>query len=83
MAKKSPKANSTPNRPALILQTSYFHDSEQPEALRLGQDQYDQLTRPVDDPLAFRAGIPVLSGVRWDRVDLGRGGDRRGDSGAG
>ena len=24
----------------------------------------------MNDPLAFGAGIPVLSAVRWDRVDL-------------
>ena len=63
-------ANSKINHPALILQTVYFHDGEQPEALRLGQDLYEQLTRPVNDPLAFGAGIPVLCAVRWDRVDL-------------
>ena len=58
------------DRPSLILQTVYFHDSEQPEALRLGQDLYEQLTRPVNEPLAFGAGIPVLSAVAWDHVDL-------------
>ena len=58
------------DRPALILQTVYFHDSEQPEAFRLGQDLYEQLTRPLNDPLAFGAGIPVLSAVASDRVDL-------------
>ena len=58
------------NRPSLILQTVYIHDSDKPEAFRLGQDLYDQLTRPVNEPLAIGAGIPVLSAVAWDRVDL-------------
>jgi len=58
------------DRPSLILQTVWFHDSEQPEASRLGQDLYEQLTRPANEPLAFGAGIPVLSAVAWERVDL-------------
>lgn len=62
--------NSEIDRSALILQTVYFHDSEKEEAWRLGQDLYEQLTRPMNDPLAFGAGIPVRSAVRCDRVDL-------------
>jgi CHAT domain-containing protein len=62
--------NSEIDRSALILQTVYFHDSEKEEARRLGQDLYEQLTRPLNDPLAFGAGIPVRSAVRCDRVDL-------------
>jgi CHAT domain-containing protein len=64
-------ANAVIDRPALVLQTVYFHDSERPDAMRLGQDLYEQLTRPANDPLAFGAGIPVLSAVAGDRVDLG------------
>jgi len=40
-------------RSALVLQTVYFHDNEQSEARRLGEDLYEQLTRPASDPLAF------------------------------
>ena len=70
MAKIISKAKSVVDRPALILQTVYFHDDDKLEAFRLGLDLYEQLTRPVNDPLAFGAGIPVLSAVCWNRVDL-------------
>ena len=68
MAKPISKTQADADRPVLVLQTVYFHDSEQPEAFRLGQDLYEQLTRPVAEPLAFGAGIPVLSAVAADRV---------------
>ena len=58
------------HRPTLSLQTVCFGESDQGEALRLGVDLYELVTRPVADPLAFGAGIPVLSAVAADRVDL-------------
>ena len=61
MAKTDSQANLKMDRPTLILLTVYFHDSEKQEALRLGQDLYGLLTRPVSDPLAFGAGVPVFS----------------------
>ena len=57
-------------RPSLSVQTIYFHDSDREHARRLGSDLYDQLTRPADDPLAYGAGIPVLSGVSAENVEL-------------
>lgn len=70
MAHNDSKTSAKVDRPVLILQTVYFHDSEHPEAFRLGQDLYEQVTRPLDEPLAFGAGIPVLSAVAWDRVNV-------------
>ncbi len=70
MAGSDSKEKSEKNRPALILLTVYFHNDEREEAFQLGQDLYEQLTRPVSDPLAFGAGIPVWSAVAADRVDL-------------
>ena len=58
------------NKPVLSLQTVYFHESDCADAQRLGGDLYERLTRPNNDPLAHGAGIPVLCGVRSDRVDL-------------
>ncbi len=58
------------DRPSLIVQTVFFDESERVDACRLGLDLYELLTRPVNEPLAFGAGIPVLSAVAWDRVDL-------------
>ncbi|MFT5528101.1 MAG: hypothetical protein ACI9HK_006089, partial [Pirellulaceae bacterium] len=57
-------------RPALSLQTVYFHDGDREEACRLGADLYQHLTRPVDDPLDYGANIPVKVGVSAERVDL-------------
>lgn len=57
-------------RPALCIQTVYFDESDRNEARRLGADLYEHLTRPADDPLAYGAGIPVLSAVRTDVVAL-------------
>ena len=57
-------------RPALSLQTIYFHDSDRAEARRLGTDLYNHLTRPVDDPLGYGANIPVRVGAAADKVDL-------------
>jgi len=56
-------------RPVLLLQTVYFHESDQKEAQRLGNDLYDKLTRPIDDPLAHGPGIPVLAGVKAEAVE--------------
>ena len=58
------------NRPALSLQTVYFHKLDRDEAVRLGGDLYERLTRPTSDPLAYGPSIPVLVGVRSDRVNL-------------
>ncbi len=58
------------NRPVLTLQTVYFDESDRAEAVRLGEDLYERLTRPAADPLAHGAGIPVRIGVNADLVDL-------------
>jgi len=58
------------SKPALCLQTVYFHESDQEAARRLGEDLYQHLTRPANDPLSFGAGIPVAVGVAADQVDL-------------
>ena len=57
-------------RPTLVLQTIYFDENDRLDALRLGRDLYHELTRPVNDPLAYGAGIPVWSAVAADRVNL-------------
>jgi hypothetical protein len=57
-------------RPALRIQTVFFDDSDRNEARRLGADLYEHLTRPTEDLLAYGAGIPVLSAVSADVVEL-------------
>ncbi len=56
--------------PTLIIHTVYFDDSDRDDAYRLGIDLYGTLTRPVNDRLAFGAGIPVFCAVRPEAVDL-------------
>ncbi|MBI3270139.1 MAG: CHAT domain-containing protein [Planctomycetes bacterium] len=46
--------------PPLQLQTVCFTKEEHEEARKLGTMLYERLTRPLGDPLAFGAGIPVL-----------------------
>ncbi|MFM7845277.1 MAG: hypothetical protein ACKPEY_13725, partial [Planctomycetota bacterium] len=48
--------------------TTYFHESDHEEAEKLGGQLFELLTRPVDSPLSFGAGIPVLSAMRVDRL---------------
>ena len=57
-------------RPALILYTTYFHEDERAQAYRLGLDLYEELTRPIDDPIAFGSSIPVFCAVDPDKVSL-------------
>ena len=56
--------------PTLGIHTVYFDDSDRTDAERLGIDLYETLTRPVNDPLAFGAGIPVFCAVKPESVDL-------------
>jgi hypothetical protein len=58
------------SRPALILYTVYLHEDERELAYQLGLDLYAELTRPLDDPLAFGASIPVFCGVDAGNVSL-------------
>ena len=58
------------SKQALCLQTIFFHESDRAEARRLGKDLFNQLTRPLEDPLAYGAGIPVAIAVSADAVDL-------------
>ena len=55
--------------PTLSIQTVYLRDAERNAAVKLGNLLYAHLTRPADDPLAFGAGIPVLSGVAAEHVN--------------
>lgn len=64
------------NRPVLTLQTVYFEESDQEEAVRLGLDLYERLTRPAADPLAYGPGIPVRIGVKADSVEFGDASER-------
>jgi CHAT domain-containing protein len=57
------------SRPTLILYTVHFHKSEWEQANRLGLDLYDNLTRPISNPLAFGASIPIFCAVEPDKVD--------------
>ncbi len=63
-------ANDAPARPVLVVLTVAFHPGERAAASSLGLDLYDNLTRPVQDPLAFGASIPILSAVDPDHVNL-------------
>ena len=58
------------SRPTLCVQTTFLHESDRAEAANLGSDLYNLLTRPVDDTLAFGAGIPVLSAVQPSKIEL-------------
>src|SRR4051812_37978720 len=57
-------------RPVLTFQTIYFHESDRPDAIRLGSDLYDRVTRPKGDLLNPGPGMPVLVGVNSDHVKL-------------
>jgi CHAT domain-containing protein len=55
-------------KPTLIVHTTYFSakgpgslepDPERADAVRLGDDLYELLTRPKSDPLAWGAGMPI------------------------
>lgn len=62
--------NSEPiDPPALALQTVYFREDDREGADELGKELYNRLTRPLGDPLAHGAGIPVWVGVPADKVD--------------
>jgi hypothetical protein len=54
----------------LVVQTTYFHDSDRDDAVALGRELYNLLTRPLGDPLAYGAGIPVVVAVSQQNVDL-------------
>ncbi|QDT35963.1 CHAT domain-containing protein [Stratiformator vulcanicus] len=58
------------SRPTLLVQTVAFHDNDAEDARKVGLALYNELTRPLDDPLAFGGGIPVLCNVHPDRVDF-------------
>ena len=58
------------SRPTLCVQTTFLHESDRAEAANLGSDLYNLLTRPVDDTLAFGAGIPVLSAVQPSKIEF-------------
>ncbi len=71
-----------PLRPQLIVHTVWFpldpsvegtqvraDDPERAEAVRLGRDLYDLLTRPLEEPQAHGPGVPVRVGTRFDLVD--------------
>jgi hypothetical protein len=64
------------SKPTLIVQTVYFpvpaedgSDPERAAAAKLGQELYELLTRPLDEPLTWGAGIPVRVAARWEQVD--------------
>ncbi len=57
-------------RPSLILYTTYFHEGDREQAYRLGLDLYEELTRPLDDPLAFGTSVPVFCAVDEGKVEL-------------
>lgn len=57
-------------RPALSLQTVFFHESDREQASRLGTDLYEHLTRRINDPLGYGANIPVLVAVSAARVEV-------------
>lgn len=57
-------------RPTLTFYTVYFHEAERDDAWRLGEQLYDSLTRPIDDPLGYGPAIPVFSGVSVDNIDF-------------
>lgn len=50
-------------RPTLLVQTAFFHESEHRYARVLGESLYNTLTRPITDPLALGAGVPVRVAV--------------------
>jgi hypothetical protein len=54
----------------LVVQTTYFHDSDRADAVALGRELYNLLTRPLGDPLAYGAGIPVVVAVSREHLDL-------------
>lgn len=54
----------------MVVQTVFFHESDRDAAFVLGKRLYDTLTRPIDDPLSFGAGIPVYSAVSHECVDF-------------
>src|SRR5262245_56480254 len=65
-------------KPTLIVHTTYFPvrglsdrntDPERAAAVRLGEDLYELLTRPLADALGWGAGIPVRVATSWDRID--------------
>ena len=70
-------------RPVLSLQTIYFHDDDRDAARDLGDNLYSHLTRRKDDPLGYGSNIPVLVGVRSDKVDPRRRGSGRAPARAG
>ena len=53
----------------MVIQTVHFHETDKIEARRLGLDLYDKLTRPIQDRLAFGAGIPVSVAATPEYVD--------------
>lgn len=57
------------SRPTLIIHTVAFHPDEIEAARQLGLELFHELTRPLDDPLAFGAGIPVFCGTDPARID--------------
>jgi hypothetical protein len=66
-------------KPTLIVHTTYFRLSEVPAdwafdperkgAEDLGRDLYNLLTRRIDDPLSWGAGVPVRIATQYDRID--------------
>ena len=65
-------------KPTLIVHTAYFpldaddpfHDPEHDAASNLGHALYNLLTRRIEDPLSWGAGVPIRIATRFDRVDL-------------
>jgi hypothetical protein len=51
------------SKASLIVQTVCFHDDDRRAATELGEDLYENLTRPRGDPLAFGPAIPVRLGT--------------------
>jgi hypothetical protein len=65
-----PKTSQPDARPSLILYTTYFHEGDREQAYRLGLDLYEELTRPLDDPLAFGTSIPVFCAVDSGQIGM-------------
>lgn len=65
-------------KPTLVIHTTHFDASssgskERDEAVRLGEDLYELLTRPRALPLAWGPGIPVRIATAASHVDLDEG----------
>jgi hypothetical protein len=56
------------SRPSLIVYTTCCHEHDRKPTYRLGLDLYEELIRPVDDPLAFGTSIPVFCAVEPGEV---------------